>query len=53
LAFPIQMPGEGDLSGVLAEPRAEVLEALQRYDQVDALVANLPDCAVPATKACG
>jgi transglutaminase-like putative cysteine protease len=51
LAFAIQMPGECDLPGFLAEPRAEVVEALQRYDRVDALVANLPDCAVPTAEA--
>jgi transglutaminase-like putative cysteine protease len=53
LAFAIQVPGECDLPGVFAEPRAEVVEALQRYDQVDALVANLPDCAFPTAEACG
>jgi len=49
LAFPIQMPGECNLPGVLAEPRSEVVEALRYYNRSESLAAHLPDCVVPVT----
>jgi len=43
LAFPIQMTGEANLPGVLAEPLPQIIDALTRYNRADLLAANLPD----------
>jgi transglutaminase-like putative cysteine protease len=43
LAFPIRKPQERDLPEIWAEPLAIVVEALERYDTYDEVLANLPD----------
>jgi transglutaminase-like putative cysteine protease len=47
LAFSIQVPGEADLPGILAEPLPAVVQSLRQYDDASLLAANLPDL-VPA-----
>ena len=43
LAFSIQVPGETDLAGILAEPLPTVIQSLRKYDDANLLAANLPD----------
>lgn len=43
LAFPVSEPSERDLPEVWAEPLALVVACLQRYENYDQVLANLPD----------
>ena len=43
LAFPIGAPAERDLPEIWAEPLPLVVDALERYDTYDQVLANLPD----------
>jgi transglutaminase-like putative cysteine protease len=43
LAFAIKEPQERDLPEIWAEPLPVVVEALERYDRYDQVLANLPD----------
>ncbi len=43
LAFPIHIAGEYDLPQIYAEPLSVVVNALQRHQTWDAVLANLPD----------
>jgi transglutaminase-like putative cysteine protease len=45
LAFEIRFPGEYDLSGILADPRPDVVAALRRFDDINDVWADLPDGA--------
>lgn len=46
LAFPIREPQERDLPEIWAEPLSVVVQALERYDTYDQVLANLPDIAL-------
>ena len=46
LAFAVQLPGEGNLPGLYAEPLVAVIDVLRRYDSVDEVAANLPDVSL-------
>jgi len=46
LAFPIVTPGEADLPERWSEPMPLVLEALQKYENIQDLADNLPDIAI-------
>ncbi len=48
LAFVIKEPQERDLPEIWAEPLTVVVEALERYDSYDQVLANLPDVALMA-----
>lgn len=48
LAFAIKEPQERDLPEIWAEPMAVVVEALERYDSYEQVLANLPDVALTA-----
>lgn len=48
LAFAIKEPQERDLPEIWAEPLTVVVEALERYDSYDKVLANLPDVALTA-----
>lgn len=43
LAFPILAPEERDLPEIWAEPLPLIVDALERYDSYDQVLANLPD----------
>lgn len=43
LAFGTNAPGERDLPEIWAEPLPVIVDALERYDSVDQVLANLPD----------
>jgi transglutaminase-like putative cysteine protease len=43
LAFPIRTPNERDLPEIWAEPLPLIVEALERYETYDQVLANLPD----------
>lgn len=43
LAFAVKAPQERDLPEIWAEPLPVVVEALERYDSYDKVLANLPD----------
>ena len=45
LAFEIRFTGEYDLSGILADPRPDVVAALRRFDDINDVWAHLPDGA--------
>jgi transglutaminase-like putative cysteine protease len=49
LAFSIQIAGETDIEGVLAEPLSQVIAALERYETVAELAGDLPDVDGPFT----
>lgn len=46
LAFPIITEGECDLQGIWAEPLAEVIEVLEKYNSYHDVFQNLPDIEI-------